>query len=125
MAYKRTTRTTGKTRTTTTQNSNGSRTYSQSSGQKLGVGSSTRKTISTQSNGKRTLTQTTISPSGWVNKRVTVLNKPIPKKTKFPKSTAQKIKSRKTRKSKPMTIGQLKALSIIFGILVLIALFTH
>lgn len=127
MAYKRTTRTIGKTRTTTTQNSNGSRTYSQSSGQKIGGGSSTRSTVSAKSNGKRTLTYTTTSPTGWVNKRVTVLSKPSakPKKYKAPKQYKFKNTARRARKSKPMTMAQIKVFGIIFMILVLLSLFTH
>lgn len=133
MAYKRTTGKSGKTRITNTQNSNGSRTYSTSTGQKFGGGSSTRSTVSTKSNGKRTLTYTTTSPSGWVNKRVTVLSKPTPKSKpyKAPKSAVHrtpKIKfSRKRRsyKTQPMTMGQLKALGIIFVILLIMSLFTN
>jgi hypothetical protein len=133
MAYKRTTGKSGKTRITNTQNSNGSRTYSTSTGQKFGGGSSTRSTISTKSNGKRTLTYTTTSPSGWVNRSVTVLSKPSPKPKKYkaPKSAVYKTpkikfsRNRRSYKTQTMTMGQLKALSIIFGILVLIALFTN
>jgi hypothetical protein len=134
MVYKRTTSKIGKIKITNTQNSNGSRTYSQSTGQKFKGGSSTRSTVSTKSNRKRTLTYTTTSPGGWVNKRVTVLNKPIStpkvKKYKAPKSSPIKNTVRRTRRSKvyksqPITMGQVKVLSVIFLVLCLIALFTH
>lgn len=135
MAYKRTTGKSGKTRITSTQNSNGSRTYSTSTGQKFGGGTKTRSTVSTKSNGKRTLTYTTTSPSGWVNKRVTVLSNPTPKSKpyKAPKSAANKApkqykfksSARRAHKSEPMTMGQLKALGIIFVILLIMSLFTN
>lgn len=133
MAYKRTTSKIGKTKITNTQNSNGSRTYSQSTGQKFKGGSSTRSTVSTKSNGKRTLTYTTTSPGGWVNKRVTVLNKPIPTpkaKNKAPKSSPNKNTVRRARRSKvyksqSITMGQVKALGVIFVILCLISIFTN
>lgn len=123
MAYKRTTGKSGKTRITNTQNSNGSRTYSTSTGQKFGGGSSTRSTISTKSNGKRTLTYTTTSPSGWVNRSVTVLSKPSPKPKSY--KTSKSATTRRTRKTKPMTMAQIKVFGIIFMILVLLSLFTN
>lgn len=154
MAYKRTTGKIGGTRITRTENTNKGRTYSQSTGQKYKNGGSNRTTRSTNPSGKTTITYTSTTSAGYVTKRVLNPTAKKPKAQKAPKAKAYKapktaaykapktaaykapkqykFKSAATRstrrrsyKTKPITMGQLKALSIIFGILVLIALFTN
>ena len=134
MAYKRTTSNIGKTKITRTQNSNGNRTYSQSTGQKFKGGGSTRTTRTTKANGKTVTTYTSTSPSGWVTKRVLNPTSKKPKTVKPPKSKpiknyAPKLtksrSSRRIRKSKPLTMGQMKVVGIIFALIFLFSLFSH